>query len=52
MVDADVVARLRKADAALREVIDRQVVQVEMLTGQVTALSAQLAAEVARVEGL
>ena len=51
-VDADVVARLRKANAALREMIDTQAVQIETLTGQVTALSAQLAAQVARIEEL
>jgi transposase len=50
--DADVVARLRKANAALREVINTQAVQIETLTGQVTALSAQLAAQVARIEEL
>jgi hypothetical protein len=42
--DADVIVRLRKANAALREVINTQAVQIETLTGQVTALSAQLAA--------
>jgi transposase len=46
-VDADVIGRLRKANAALREVINTQAVQIETLTGQVTALSAQLAAQVA-----
>jgi len=50
--DEDVVARLRKANAALREVINTQVVQIETLTGQVTALSAQLAPQVARIEEL
>jgi transposase len=50
--DADVIARLRKANAALREVINTQAVQIETLTGQVTALSAQLAAQVARIEEL
>jgi transposase len=51
-VDADVIARLRKANAALREVINTQGVQIETLTGQVTALSAQLVAQVARIEEL
>ena len=51
-VDADVIGRLRKANAALREVINTQAVQIETLTGQVTALSAQLAAQVTRIEGL
>ena len=51
-VDADVIGRLRKANAALREVINTQAVQIETLTGQVTALSAQLAAQVARIEEL
>ena len=50
--DADVIGRLRKANAALREVINTQAVQIETLTGQVTALSAQLAAQVARIEEL
>jgi transposase len=50
--DADVVARLRKANAALHEVINTQAAQIETLTGQVTALSAQLAAQVARIEEL
>jgi transposase len=50
--DEDVVARLRKANEALREVINTQAVQIETLTGQVTALSAQLAAQVARIEEL
>jgi transposase len=50
--DADVIARLRKTNAALREVINTQAVQIETLTGQVTALSAQLAAQVARIEEL
>ena len=50
--DADVIARLRKANAALREVVNTQAVQIETLTGQVTALSAQLAAQVARIEEL
>jgi transposase len=48
----DLVARLRKANAALREVVNTQAVQIETLTGQVTALSAQLAAQVARIEEL
>jgi transposase len=52
LADADVIARLRKANAALREVINTQAVQIETLTGQVTALSAQLAAQVARIEEL
>ena len=47
--DEDVVARLRKANAALREVINTQAVQIEMLTGQVTALSAQLSGQVSRI---
>jgi transposase len=51
-VDAEVIARLRKANAALREVINTQAVQIETLTGQVSALSAQLAAQVARIEEL
>ena len=46
------VARLRKANAALREVINTQAVQIEMLTGQVTALSAQLAGQASRIEEL
>ncbi len=46
------VARLPKANAALREVINTQAVQIEMLTGQVTALSAQLAGQAARIEEL
>ena len=46
------IARLRKANAALREVINTQAVQIETLTGQVKALSAQLAAQVARIEEL
>jgi transposase len=50
--DEDVVARLRKANAALREVINTQAVQIEMLTGQVTALSAQLSGQVSRIEEL
>jgi transposase len=50
--DEDLVARLRKANAALREVINSQAVQIETLTGQVTALSAQLAGQVARIEEL
>jgi transposase len=50
--DAEVIARLRKANAALREVINTQAVQIETLTGQVTTLSAQLAAQVARIEEL
>jgi transposase len=50
--DEDVVARLRKANAALREVINTQAVQIEMLTGQVTALSAQLAGQASRIEEL
>jgi len=50
--DADVIARLRKTNAALREVINTQAVHIETLTGQVTALSAQLAAQVARIEEL
>jgi len=52
LVDAEVIARLRKANAALREVINSQAVQIETLTGQVEALSAQLAAQVARIEEL
>jgi transposase len=40
--DADVVARLRKANAALREVINTQAVQVETLTGQVEAMTARI----------
>ena len=51
-VDAEVIGRLQKANAALREVINTQAVQIETLTGQVTALSAQLAAQVARIEEL
>src|SRR3954447_15388537 len=51
-VDADVIARLRKANAALREVINTQAVQIETLTGQVTALSVQLAGQVPRIEEL
>ena len=51
-VDADVIARLRKANAGLREVINTQAEQIETLTGQVTVLSAQLAAQVARIEEL
>jgi transposase len=50
--DEDVVARLRKANAALREVINTQAVQIETLTGQVTALSVQLAGQVSRIEEL
>jgi transposase len=50
--DEDVVARLRKANAALREVINTQAVQIEMLTGQVTAQSAQLAGQASRIEEL
>ena len=46
------VARLRKANAALREVINTQAVQIETLTGQVTALSVQLAGQVSRIEEL
>lgn len=45
-------ARLRRANAALREVITTQAVQIETLTGQVSALSGQLAAQVARIEEL
>jgi transposase len=50
--DEDVVARLRKANAALREVISSQAVQIETLTGQVAALSAQLAGQASRIEEL
>ena len=46
------VARLRKANAALREVINTQAVQIETLTGQVTAQSAQLAGQAARIAEL
>ena len=46
------VVRLRKANAALREVINTQAVQIETLTGQVTALSVQLAGQVSRIEEL
>ena len=48
--DEDVVARLRKANAALREVINTQAMQIETLTGQVAALSAQLAGQMSRIE--
>jgi transposase len=48
-VEADVVAGLRKVNAALRDVINAQAVQIEALTGQVTAQAAQLAAQMARI---
>ena len=46
------VAGLRKVNAALRDVINAQAVQIEALTGQVTAQSAQLAGQASRIEEL
>ena len=50
--DAGLIAELRKANAGLREVINAQAVQIETLTGQVAALSAQAAAQVEQITEL
>lgn len=47
--DAQLIARLRKTNTGLREVINTQAVEIEALTGQITATSAQVDALSAQV---
>ena len=47
--EAGLVARLRKTNAGLREVINTQAVQIETLSGRVTAVSAQLQVQAEQV---
>ena len=47
--DAQLIAQLRKTNTGLREVINTQAVEIEALTGQITATSAQVDALSAQV---